>query len=417
MSTEPALPSLVGAAWLADKSLQHVMSVLDGKDGRTLIVGGTVRNALMGIPVSDVDLATELQPEEVVRRVEAAGLKAVPTGIAHGTVTVVASGKPYEVTTLRHDIETDGRRAKVRFTDDWAADASRRDFTINALYLTMGGVLVDPLGGASDILSRRVRFIGNADDRIAEDYLRILRFFRFSASFAESGLDPEGLAACIRGRNGMLGLSAERVHQELLKLLAAARPLDAVTALCDTGIFSLLAAGVPHLMPFARYLDIEHEHALSGDALRRLCILACVVTEDAERLGVRLRLSRAEEKRLAASVSGYRDVRPFMSALDAKRGIYHAGPEAWRDRVALAWCRSPQANDERWSSLYDLPSSWSAPALPWSGKTLAAQGIKEGPGMGRLLKQLEELWISADFPAGEKEQALILDEALEQFAD
>jgi tRNA nucleotidyltransferase/poly(A) polymerase len=273
-------------------------------------VGGAVRNALVGRPVADVDIATDARPEEVTRAAEAAGLKAIPTGLAHGTVTVVAGGRPYEITTLRQDVETHGRHATVAFTDDWAEDARRRDFTLNALYCGADGTLFDPLGGYPDLAARRVRFIGDADERIREDYLRILRFFRLTAEFAEGPADAGGLAACVRERTGLAVLSAERVRVELLRLLAAPRGAEIGALMQDYGLLPGVLGAAPRPTLLARLAAIETVLRFAPDPVLRLAALAVEVPEDAERLRDRLRLSNDEAAKLARAAGRGADIGP-----------------------------------------------------------------------------------------------------------
>jgi poly(A) polymerase len=286
-----SVPSLAQAAWLREGALGRLLATLnrDGEEAR--IVGGAVRNALLGEPIGDVDIATTTLPAEMMRRAAAAGFKPVPTGIEHGTVTVVVDGQPFEVTTLREDIETFGRRANVRFGRDWQADALRRDFTMNALSASVDGTVHDYVGGLADLASRRVRFIGEADQRIAEDYLRILRFFRFHAAYGHGPLDQQGLAACIAARAGLDQLSRERVRMELLKLLLARHATPTLAVMVESGLLVPVLGGVPDLAAFSNVAKAAAAAGLPADAVHRLGALAVRVTEDAERLWQRLRLS------------------------------------------------------------------------------------------------------------------------------
>lgn len=408
------LPSLREAGWLAAPSLQRVMRLLDGGERRTRVVGGAVRNALMGQPVADVDLATELAPEEVVRRAQDAGVKAVPTGMAHGTVTLIADHHPYEVTTLRRDVETDGRRATIAYTDDWTEDAKRRDFTINALYADMDGSVFDPLDGYADLAARRVRFIGDAAQRIAEDYLRILRFFRFFANYGGSAPDPAGVAACIAARAGLRTLSGERVRQELLRLLGVADPVPAIAAMLEAGLLTEILGGVAQPVLLRQYAAIEREHELPADPVRRLCLLACLIGEDAARLRDRLRLSRAEYARLAAAADGYWRLRPFMSRLELQELLYHRAEETYLDLVIMAWARAGREHDLRWADAYALPQRWRVPELPWSGSDLTARGMAPGPQVGACLKHLEKAWIKRGFPTEPDTLTQLLDTAVQK---
>lgn len=395
------LPSLKDQDWLGDPGLRRVLEVLGGEKGEdTRIVGGAVRNALFNRPVKDIDLATRLSPREVLALAGKAGLKAIPTGIEHGTVTVVANGRPFEVTTLRLDLETYGRHARVAFTHDWREDATRRDFTINALYADAHGNIHDPLGGLPDVAAHHVRFIGDADARIGEDYLRVLRFFRLHAEYGEGPLDAEGLAACIRGRHGLAHLSAERLGQETRRLLASPGPMKSVAAMADTGIIHEMVAGMVYPAALEKLLEIEARLGLAPDATRRLAVLGCAVEEDADRLLARLRLSRAEYERMRAVVRHWRELTPALGEDARKAVLYRNGREVFEDRVLMAWAnRGGGAGAKAWAELLAFPKRWSAPALPWRGADLKRAGIGPGPVIGRVLKEAEARWIAAGFPA------------------
>src|SRR5882757_937630 len=293
------------AAWLGDPPLGDLIAVLDRDGEEARVVGGAVRNTLLGEPHGDIDIATTALPSEVIRRTRAAGFKAVPTGIEHGTVTVIAAGQPFEVTTLREDVETYGRHAKVMFGRDWRRDAERRDFTMNALSAARDGTIHDYVGGVEDIAARHVRFIGDAATRIAEDYLRILRFFRFHAAYGEGPPDPEGVAACISGRAGLGELSRERVRMELIKLIAARHAVPALAAMTEAGLLDRVLGGVPLLASCANLIKLEAVLALAPDPIRRLGALAVFVPEDAERMRDRLRLANTEYDRLASIADGW----------------------------------------------------------------------------------------------------------------
>jgi poly(A) polymerase len=394
------LPRLKDQEWFADPGLRRVLEVLGGEAGEdTRIVGGAVRNALFDRPVKDIDLATRLSPREVLALAGKAGLKAIPTGIEHGTVTVVAKGRPFEVTTLRLDLETYGRHARVAFTHDWREDAMRRDFTINALYADAAGKIHDPLGGLPDVAAHHVRFIGDADARIGEDYLRVLRFFRLHAEYGEGPLDAEGLAASIRGRHGLAHLSAERLGQETRRLLAAPNPLESVEAMADTGIIHEMVAGMVYPAALEKLLEMENRLGLEADGTRRLAVLGCAVEEDADRLLARLRLSRAEYDRVRAATRGWRQLKPELGEDARKVVLYRAGREAFEDRVLMAWAnRGSGAGSKVWAELFAFPSRWSVPELPWRGADLKRAGIGPGPVIGKVLKEAEARWIAAGFP-------------------
>ena len=301
-----APPSLAGADWLLAPGVRRVFAALDRDGDEARIVGGAVRDALAGRAVGDIDFATTATPDVVQARAAEAGLKVVPTGIEHGTLTLVADGVGYQVTTLREDIETDGRRAVVRFGRDWEADARRRDFTVNALSVDAAGVVRDPVGGYSDIVAGRIGFIGDADQRIAEDRLRILRFFRLNAEFGSEPYDSEGLSAAIRAREGLRELSAERIGQEMRRLILAPRATEAISLMQDCGILPVILAGVAFLGPLRRCLDFERAVGAEPSVALRLAATGCRVEEDAERIGDRLRLPNAERGLMRAAVGAAR---------------------------------------------------------------------------------------------------------------
>jgi poly(A) polymerase len=391
----------VDAPWLNEPPLSLLLSVLDRDGEEARVVGGAVRNTLLRLPHGDIDIATTAVPPEVMRRAEAAGFKPVPTGIDHGTVTVVVEGRPFEVTTLREDVETFGRHATVRFGRDWKRDAERRDFTINGLSLSPDATVHDYVGGLADIEKRHVRFIGDAATRIAEDYLRILRFFRFHAHYGEGPPDPAGLHAAIVARAGLAQLSRERVRMELMKLLTAPRALPALVVMAEAGLIGPVLGGVPHLASFANMVKVEAACGLLPDATRRLGALGVWVTEDAERLWQRLRLSNAEHQRLAAMGDAWWRVSPAMG--DAARVlIYRVGPEHFTARVLLAWTRADaSAHDAAWRELATLPERWSAPAFPLRAADFVARGVAKGPALGAALGRAEDAWIAAGFPTAQ----------------
>jgi poly(A) polymerase len=396
-------PRLVGAAWLDLPETQAVFAALAVRGFTARAVGGAVRNALAGRAVADVDLATDARPDEVMAAAEAAGLKVFPTGLAHGTVTVVAGERPYEITTLRRDVETHGRRATVAFTDDWAADARRRDFTLNALYCGADGTLFDPLGGYRDLLARRVRFIGDAAERIREDYLRILRFFRLTAEFAEGPADAQGLAACVRERAGLAVLSAERVRAELLRLLAARRGDEVAALMQDYGLLTSVIGAAPRPSLLARLAAIEAALGLAPDAVLRLAALAVEIPEDAERLRDRLRLSNEQAAQLERAAHWrHPDIGPAAPEAAAKVHLYRHGAAAHRERVLLAWARSGASPvDPAWRHRLALPEHWQVPRFPLKGSDVLALGVSAGPRVGELLRAVEDWWIAGDFAADE----------------
>ncbi|MDB5627357.1 MAG: Polynucleotide adenylyltransferase region [Tardiphaga sp.] len=393
-----AAPSLRDAPWLAKPPLRRVFDLLNADGCEARVVGGAVRDALMGLPVDEKDVATTALPDEVMRRARAANIKAVPTGIAHGTVTLIVDGEAFEVTTLREDVETFGRKANVAFGRDWVADARRRDFTINALSVSADGAVHDHVDGFADIMARRVRFIGDPDARIAEDYLRILRFFRIHAAYGEGPPDRAGLMACIRGKAGLASLSAERLRMEMLKLMVAKGTRAAVEAMGDGGLLLAVTGGVTYQGAFAAMIAAEEALALAPDPIRRLGALAVAVTEDARRLSARLRLTKAETKALDSM--GHRWWR--LAAMDeatARRRLYRLGEARYRDRNMLAWARAGHDADAAiWRQHVTLPQRWTAPTFPLKAADFIARGISAGPGLGHVLTLAEDAWLAADFP-------------------
>lgn len=406
-------PSLVSAAWLTQGPLTQLLAVLDHDGEEARAVGGAVRNTLLGLPVHEIDVATTTLPDEVVRRVTAAGFKAVPTGIEHGTITVVIDGAPFEVTTLRRDIETFGRHAKVAFGRDWKADAERRDFTINAFSVSRDGIVHDYVGGIADLKERKVRFIGEAKTRIAEDYLRILRFFRFHAAYGKGEVDRAGLDACIAAREGLDGLSRERIRMEMLKLAVAPLAAPVLQAMADTGIVQRLVAGVTNAAHLAALAAAEAALAMTPDAPRRLGALAVAVGEDAERVSDRLRLSNVERARLTAMSDRWWRISPDGGERAARAALYRLGAQAYVDQVLIGWARSGQAaGDTRWRDLAGLPQRWTPPQLPIKAAALMARGIAQGPALGSALAAAEAAWIAADFPSDKAILDRIADDAV-----
>jgi poly(A) polymerase len=387
------------APWLFEGAVPKLFAVLDADGEEARAVGGAVRNALLGIPVKEVDLATTAVPDVVVKRVAAAGMHAVPTGIEHGTVTVVVNEKPFEVTTLRQDVETDGRHAVVKFGRDWKADAERRDFTINALSAGRDGKVSDFTGGMKDIEARRVRFIGDAATRINEDYLRVLRFFRFHAAYSSGGLpDAGGLAACIAARQQLASLSRERVRSELLKLMLAVHATPTLAVMSEAGILVDVLAGVPWLASFSNMAKAEADFDLEPDATRRLGALAVRVREDAERLRERLRLTNEETRRLRTMSENWWQIAPDMGPVARRAMLYRVGAENYRDRVLLALSRAEEKTDAGWSELYALPDEWTVPKCPFTAQHFIDKGVPKGPALGSILARAETSWIDSGFP-------------------
>ena len=381
------------AKWRKRRGMARLLKALGADEGLTRYVGGAVRDDLLGLPVSDVDFATRLMPEEVMRRLGSARIKAVPTGIDHGTITAVSDGQPVEVTTLRQDVSTDGRRATVAFTEDWKEDAARRDFTINALSADpLSGEIYDYFGGLPDLEQRRIRFIGDPLQRIAEDHLRILRFFRFHARFGADEPDSAALDACTARANDLMALSRERIADELTKLLGLPDPQLTIGIMLDGGI---LRPVIPEIDP-GRIDDLKSliaAEVLSGlapHALRRLAALLPRDPELADKVGARLRLSNKARKRLACAA--HSDVSSSPQTL-----AYRVGLDCAVDRLLLA-DRSEEAAEI---------SDWKVPRLPVGGGTLIARGLAEGPIVAKTLKRIEERWIEAGFPSGDALRGIV----------
>ena len=377
------LPSLAREKWLNEPRLQKVLAVLN-TGGQTRIAGGAVRNALMKSPINDVDLATTLSPSDVMQLARGAGFGVHPTGIEHGTVTVVNRAATFEVTTLRRDIETDGRHAVVLFTKSFEEDAARRDFTINALYCDASGKVYDFTDGYTDIRRKRIKFVGVASRRIEEDYLRILRFFRFHAAYGKGRPDPKGLAACKKLRKGLVQISAERLRQELLKLLVAQGAVAALQAMAKVGVLKQI---IPHTD------DWRVIKRLPTDDILRLMGLA----REPKNLKEKLRLSNAEADRIEAAVAAPH-ITPSLSEKERRAMLYRVGAQAWRDSVSLAWARSRASMmDIKWKKLLRMADRWEKPVLPLTGKDLLSAGFQAGPDMGAALQQAEDYWIANDF--------------------
>jgi poly(A) polymerase len=405
--------NLENSAWLTSGALPQVLAVLDHAGEEARVVGGAVRNAMFGQTPDEIDIATTAVPDTVIERARAAGFKAVPTGIDHGTVTVIVDGTPFEVTTLRADVETYGRKAKVAFGRDWKTDAERRDFTMNALSVDRAGEVFDYVGGLGDIDARRVRFIGDPAKRIAEDFLRILRFFRFHATYGSGPPDPAGLAACIAARDGLSQLSRERIRMELLKLLRAERATPTLAVMTEAGLLEAVLGGVPQLASFENTCKVEAAAGVEGDPVRRLGALAVAVVEDAEQLWQRLRLTNSEHARLTSIAEGWQQIAPAHGEAAGRELIYRIGPDRFLDRVLVAWARSPAgAADAEWLGFASLPRRWTAPTFPMKAKDFTKRGIEKGPRLGATIAAAEEAWIVAGFPADQVALTAIADAAV-----
>ncbi len=375
--------------WMTAPETRAVLAALG--EGNARFVGGAVRNALMGLGVADVDIATPLAPDTVTARLQAAGIQAVPTGIEHGTVTAVAGGKPFEVTTLRRDVSTDGRRATVAFSTDWAEDAMRRDFTINALYASAEGEVFDYATGLDDVRAGLVRFMGDPATRIREDYLRILRLFRFHAWYGKGALDAEALRAASAEKAGLATLSGERVTKEMLRLLEAEDPLPSLRAMAASGILAEVLPGALDLARLERLVAIDRGNFFAPDALLRLAALA---PGDLSRF----KLSNAQAGRLADLARAQEKIVSYLSIREVRRLLYRLGPAPFKDRVFLRWAEDPKASNAiQWRALLALADAWQRPRFPLTGANVMAAGVPEGPLVGRILAEVEEWWVESDF--------------------
>lgn len=419
------MTKLSSAGWLKEKNLTTMFEVLGTDNLR--VVGGCVRDTLIGKPVTDIDMATTLLPERVQEQLTKAGFKVLPIGIKHGTVAVVTDDRQYEITTLRRDIETDGRHAVVQFGTDWLADAERRDFTVNALYADAAGQVYDPLAavgmsGLADLEARRVRFIGNPAQRIAEDYLRVLRFFRFhhrlcnnetdnaTDNAKDSTMDADGLAACqaaANQRDGLAHLSGERLRDELFRLLAMPQAVTALQQMARVEVLGFLlplaAPAMPDYRRLTRLMDIEDNQLFRCDPLLRLGALW--PNADAEnqathtaQLAQHLRLSKKQTARLTGMCSLPPDMVCYMSTREMRRMLYLRGQAAFRDCCQLAWAADPkERNAVQWRALLAMADSWQQPDFPLTGEMMKSAGVPEGPEMSRVYGEVEKWWIDSDF--------------------
>ncbi|HEY5237832.1 MAG TPA: CCA tRNA nucleotidyltransferase [Rhizomicrobium sp.] len=372
-------------------------AVMEALGGNARFVGGAVRNALLGQPVIDIDIATPLVPEDVIERLKKAGLGAVPTGIDHGTITAVSNGKPFEVTTLRRDVTTDGRHATVAFTTDWKEDASRRDFTMNALYASADGELFDYFGGIEDLKAGRVRFVGDAAQRIREDYLRILRLFRFHAWYGNGDIDSEGLHAAAAEKAGLAQLSGERVQKEMLRLLEADNPVPALRVMAASGILSEILPGVLNFARLERLAANDTNNFFDADALLRLSAMLPDV-ETARAVGERFKLSNVDRVRLEDLAGAREKIVCYLSIREVRKLLYRLGTKCFRDRVSLRWAEDAKdSNTMQWRALLALADAWVRPEFPLTGRNVMAAGVPEGPLVGRILAEVEDWWIDSDF--------------------
>ena len=385
------------APWMRGKDVRAVIAALAADGGEVRFVGGAVRNALLGRPVKDVDIATPLTPDKVIRRLTDSGIKAVPTGIEHGTVTALAGAQSFEVTTLRSDIETDGRHAVIAFTNDWRQDAARRDFTINALYASPDGEIFDYHEGLQDIAARRVRFIGDPRARIREDFLRTLRRFRFHAWYGKGDIDAAALKAAVEERQNLSRLSGERIAQEFLRLLEAENPLSVLHVMMATGILAEIIPDMPSMLRLDRLCAIDAANFFAPDPVLRLAALI-PMKEAAERIAGRFKLSNKDRDRIVDLAEAREQIVSYLSIREVRKLLYRLGKERFRDRVFLRWAEDAHASSAiQWRAMLAFADAWERPVFPLSGHDVIKAGVPEGPQVGHILSQVEAWWIDADF--------------------
>jgi len=386
--------------WMRTPETRAVFDALTRDGGEARFVGGAVRNALLGRAVADIDIATPLVPQEVSQRLHAANIQAIPTGVAHGTITAVVNGRPFEVTTLRRDVTTDGRRATVAFATDWAEDAGRRDFTINALYAAPDGEIFDFTNGLADLAAGRVRFIGDPVQRIREDYLRILRLFRFHAWYGRGEIDSEGLAAAAAEKAGLAILSGERIGKEMLRLLEAENPAPMLRAMAAAGILGELLPGALDLGRVERLAAIDAANFFVADPLLRLA--AMTPRDGASAIADRLKLSNEQRARLEDLAAANEKIVSYLSIREVHKLLYRLGAARFRDRIFLRWAedRKP-SNTMQWRALLALAEAWVSPHFPLTGRDVMAAGVPEGPLVGEILAEVEEWWVDSDFTLDE----------------
>lgn len=401
--------------WMRDPETLSVFAALEAP---ARFVGGCVRDVLLDRPVTDIDIATTLTPDEVMRQLADAGLRAVPTGFDHGTVTAVTANHHFEITTLRIDVRTDGRRAEVAFTDDWVADARRRDFTVNALYCEPDGALYDPVGGLADLAARRIRFVGDPDQRIAEDVLRLLRFFRFYAQFGEPPFDAAGLTACRAAAGKLTTLPGERVSNEMRKLLLAGDPAPTLVTMSANGILAPILPEAKAIDRLAALVTLEGIVA-TADPVRRLAAAIETDGAGAAAIGERWRLSNEERRRLVALCGGAA-VDPDWPRPRLRAALYRSGADLWRDRALVSWADDiargtvqDRRRSDAWRAVYDLPEIAPLPDFPLRGRDALDRGVPAGPRVGDLLAMVENWWIEGDFAANRQACLARLDALVE----
>jgi poly(A) polymerase len=396
--------------WLTEPETRAVMEAL----GNARFVGGAVRNALLGVAVMDIDIAVPVPPEQSMTLLQAAGIKALPTGFNHGTVTAIKNGRIFEVTSLRRDVATDGRHASVAYTREWDEDAARRDFTINALYAAADGEIFDYNGGLEDLIAGRVRFVGDAASRIAEDYLRILRLFRFHAWYGKGEMDAGALRAAADGKAGLKQLSGERIAKELQRLLECPNPAPVLRVMAASGILTELLPCALQLPRLERLVDVDADNFFPPDAMLRLAALLPDDAAAARGVAERLKLSGADRARLEELAAAADGAVSHLPAGQVHKLLYDIGAPAFKDRVRLNWAAAaPGANVLAWRMLLSAADAWKKPRFPLTGRDVMEAGVPEGPLVGKILGDVEAWWIAQDFPDDEAALAEQLKSALQ----
>ncbi len=381
-------------SWMTAGETATVVSAIQAAGGEARIVGGAVRNAIVGEDVTDIDIATTLNPDAYISALKNADVEIVPTGLEHGTVTAIVNGRPFEITSLRRDVSTDGRRATVAFTNDWAQDAARRDFTMNAIYVDITGHLFDPTGGIADLRAGQVKFVGDPNARIREDYLRILRFFRFHAWYGKAAPDAAALDAAARNKAGLKRLSGERIRKELLRLLEAADPGPALSAMQHHEILGEVVPAPVNLERLAKVITLAQQKKMSRGSI--ISLAALLPSEQAARtLASAIKLSNAERTRLMDILSNYSKITPGLSTREVTRFLYRFGKERFGELSLLACAEDPE--NSAWETTFARAGEWVRPEFPIDGRDVMQAGAAEGPDVGKILAALEKWWLDENF--------------------
>ena len=383
--------------WLNEPQTRTVMQAL----GHARFVGGVVRNALLGVPVTDIDIAVPVPPEQTVALLQAVNIKAIPTGFDHGTITAVLDNRVFEVTSLRRDIATDGRHAIVSYTSEWDEDAARRDFTINALYAAADGEIFDYTGGIQDLVAGRVRFVGDPQARIREDYLRILRLFRFHAWYGKGEMDADALHAAAQGKAGLQQLSGERIAKEILRLLECVNPAPVLRVMAASGILNEVLPQASQLPRLERLIYSDAENLFAPDAILRLAALLPDDPVGASAVAERLKLSGADRARLEDLAGAPHDMPAYASVREVRKRLYRIGAAAFQARIRLNWAAAAPGSAIAWRMLLSVADSWEKPKFPLTGRDVMTAGVPEGPQVGKILAAVEDWWMDGDFAADE----------------